>query len=61
MNAVPTSCDVRVIVRDGGKCTFTAQSSPATVGRWDGAKVGVFAAGPGHADFDWFRVTAPHR
>jgi hypothetical protein len=37
----------------------------ATPGRWVGAKLGLFAVAPtsapaaGHADFDWFRVTAP--
>jgi hypothetical protein len=38
---------------------------PSSVDRWIGAKVGLLAtAAPGatqtgHADFDWFRVTAP--
>ncbi len=61
---------LRVTVRDGGKCAFSYSLDgvaftplggefTATVGRWVGAKVGVFAAGQGHADFDWFRVTAP--
>jgi beta-xylosidase len=64
----PLACYVRVVVRDGGKCTFSysldgktftplGPEFTATVGRWVGAKVGVFAAGPGVADFDWFRVT----
>jgi beta-xylosidase len=43
--------------------TFTAAGEPftATVGRWVGAKLGVFAAGtPGsHADFDWIRFAPP--
>lgn len=66
----PASCSVRVTVRDGGKCAFSysldgiaftplGDEFTATVGRWVGAKVGLFAAGNGHADFDWFRVTAP--
>ena len=59
---------LRVTVRDGGKCAFSYSLDgetfaslggefTATVGRWVGAKVGVFAAGSGHADFDWFRIT----
>jgi beta-xylosidase len=66
--APPPACYVRVTVRDGGKCTFSFSTDgetftrlgpefTATVGRWVGAKVGLFAAGPGQADFDWFRVT----
>ena len=60
---------VRVTVREGGKCRFSFSSDgvsfenageefTATVGRWVGAKVGVFASGaPGAAaDFEWFRV-----
>jgi beta-xylosidase len=41
--------------------TFTAQP-----GRWVGAKVGIFCTRPtqindaGFADYDWFRITAPH-
>jgi beta-xylosidase len=63
----------RVTVRDGGKCRFSfsvdgVSFTPlgegdftATVSRWVGAKVGVFASAPGapsvaHADFDWVRV-----
>lgn len=48
--------------------TFTAIGEPfqATVDRWIGAKFGLIATTPvgatktGHADFDWFRVTAGH-
>ena len=59
----------RVTVREGGKCRFSSSADgvhfdnlggefTATVGRWVGAKVGVFASGsPGaRADFDWVRV-----
>ncbi len=49
--------------------TYTSIGEPfkASVSRWIGAKVGLIAtASPtatktGHADFDWFRVTAPVR
>ena len=61
---------LHVTVRDGGKCRFSYSLDgknftpvgetefTATVGRWVGAKVGLFAAGsPGaHADFAWFHV-----
>ena len=64
---------VRVKVRPGGKCrfsysmdgkTFTDVGSEfiAEVGRWKGAKVGIFCTretqinDSGFADFDWFRV-----
>jgi len=63
---------VRVTVRDGGRCRFSCSAdgldfSPvgdeftATVGRWVGAKVGLFASGsPGAgADFDFFHVAPP--
>jgi beta-xylosidase len=64
-----SSCHVRVTVRDGGKSTFSYSLDgrtftplggefTATVGRWVGAKVGLFAAGNGHADFNWFHVAA---
>ncbi|HET7537188.1 MAG TPA: glycoside hydrolase 43 family protein [Candidatus Didemnitutus sp.] len=59
----------RVTVRDGGKCRFSFSADgvnfdempgefTASVGRWVGAKVGVFARGAteSHADFDWFHV-----
>ena len=61
---------LRVTVRAGGLCRFSfspdgehfTPAAPtefkATVGRWVGAKVGLFAAGApeAHADVDWFRV-----
>jgi beta-xylosidase len=61
---------VRVSVRDGGLCRFSYSGDgrtfmpagpadfQATVGRWVGAKVGVFAAGAAGAtaDFDFFAV-----
>jgi beta-xylosidase len=63
---------LRVTVRDKGKYRFSysldgqkflpagESEITATVGRWVGAKVGVFAAGtPGAAaDFDWVRCHA---
>jgi beta-xylosidase len=70
---------LRVSVKTGAQCTFAysldgkkfttvGEAFPATVGRWVGAKVGLFAARPdtadtagkpsvGYADFDWFRVS----
>jgi beta-xylosidase len=64
---------LRVTVRDGGRCRFGFSTDgeiftpagdgefTATVGRWVGAKVGIFAAGSAGtaADYDWFRVTPP--
>ncbi|MDI1318828.1 MAG: glycoside hydrolase 43 family protein [bacterium] len=64
---------LRVTVREGGKCRFSysldgAKFAPlgegdftATVGRWVGAKVGLFASGTTGlaADFDFFRVGPP--
>lgn len=60
---------LRVTVREGGKCRFSCSRDgrdftpvggefTATVGRWVGAKVGVFAAGAGGAtaDFASFQV-----
>lgn len=64
---------LRVQVRKGGECnfyysidgkTFTKAGEPFTaeVGRWIGAKVGIFCTretqtnDSGYADFDWFRV-----
>ena len=47
---------------DGVKFTPLGESFTARQGRWIGAKVGIFAVGPGnvrefgYADFDWFRV-----
>ncbi|MEO6003724.1 MAG: glycoside hydrolase 43 family protein [Opitutus sp.] len=61
---------LRVTVTEGGRCQFayspderefTPLGAPfvATVSRWVGAKVGIFAAGAGSsvADYAWFRVT----
>jgi beta-xylosidase len=49
---------------DGTNFVSSSLTLQASVDRWIGAKVGLFAAGPvralaqrGHADFDWFRVT----
>jgi beta-xylosidase len=63
---------LRVTVRDGGRCRFSFSADgaaftavgnefTATVGRWVGAKVGVFAAGAlgATADFASFRLCAP--
>jgi len=69
---------LRVTVREGAQCTFSSSNDgkyfaqvgevpfTATVSRWVGAKVGVFASaaaagGPSgaHADFDWFHVQIP--
>lgn len=61
---------LRVTVRAGGKCRFSCSRDgekftpvgegdfTATVGRWVGAKVGLFAAGDhgSHADYDSFQV-----
>lgn len=64
---------LRVQVTDGGKCNFyysvdgrtfikAGDEFIATVGRWIGAKVGIFCIrgtqinDSGWADFDWFRV-----
>jgi len=71
-----TSGDVwlRVKVSAGSKCNFSysidgqtftdaGETFQAEVGRWIGAKVGLFCTRPtqtndsGYADFDWFRVT----
>lgn len=64
---------LRVEITDGGNCrfsysldgkAFTPLGEPftANVGRWVGAKVGLFAAGAtGFADYDAFEVTAPTR
>lgn len=62
---------LRVTVRDGGKCRFSYSRDgqgftavgeddfTASVGRWVGAKVGLFAAGDRgtHADYDSFLVS----
>ncbi len=63
---------LRVEVAEGGKCRFSysldgkvftpvGDTFTASVGRWVGAKAGLFAAGaPGaHADFDFFHVGPP--
>jgi hypothetical protein len=64
---------LRVQVTNGGKCNFyystdgnsytkTGEEFTAEVGRWIGAKVGIFCTretqtnDSGWADFDWFRV-----
>ncbi len=49
---------------DGQRFTDIGETFTARPGHWVGAKVGLFALGPpgaarlGHADVDWFRVTA---
>lgn len=65
---------LRVSVAADAQCRFAysvdgksflpfGEALHATIGRWVGAKAGLFAAGApqtvsaGHADFDWFRVT----
>lgn len=69
---------LRLRVREGGTCEFAysldgkkfSDLEPlfhATVARWVGAKIGLFAARlgkkdkslTGHADFSWFRVSEP--
>ena len=64
---------LRVTVRAGGLCRFSCSIDgvhflevgdtdfKASVGRWVGARVGLFAAGAdgAHADFAWFRVGPP--
>ena len=64
---------LRVQVTNGGKCNFyysmdgkaftkCGEEFTAVVGRWIGAKVGIFCTretqinDSGWADFDWFRV-----
>ncbi|WP_317206682.1 glycoside hydrolase 43 family protein [Mucilaginibacter daejeonensis] len=66
---------LRVVVQAGGKCRFSYSTDgnsfkevvdvfTAEVGRWKGAKVGLFCTregrtnDSGYADVDWFRVTA---
>ncbi|GAB2530750.1 glycoside hydrolase family 43 protein [Spirosoma aerophilum] len=66
---------LRVEVTEGAKCQFsysldgliftkTGDVFQAEVGRWIGAKMGIFCTRPtqindsGYADFDWFRVEA---
>jgi beta-xylosidase len=74
LDAKSDSVQLRVTVASDGKCRFSysidgttfkplGAELQATVSRWVGAKVGVFAAAAaggaksGHADFDWFRLT----
>jgi beta-xylosidase len=69
-----TDLYLRVIVSKGGRCEFgfstdgtdfkmTGENFQAEVGRWIGAKVGLFCTrdtqtnDSGYADYDWFRVT----
>jgi beta-xylosidase len=64
---------MRVIVKSKAKCTFSysidgnnfieiGEEFQAEMGRWIGAKVGLFASretvssSSGYADFDWFRI-----
>ncbi len=71
--SVPETVWLRVIVANDGKCRFAYSADgkeftdfgevlQSTVGRWVGAKVGIFAAteagatSKGHADFEWFHV-----
>lgn len=73
MKATSATVYLRVKVKAGGKCrfnyswngnTFTdaGEEFTAEVGRWIGAKVGIFCTrqsqinDSGFADFDWFRV-----
>jgi len=73
LEAKPGKVFLRVAVDADAKCRFAYSSDgksymplgdefQATVARWVGAKVGLFAAGapnsssPGYADFDWFRL-----
>jgi len=66
---------VRVTVSNGARCRFSYSLDgakfiqvektefTATVGRWVGAKVGLFASGShgAHADFGWFHVEPANR
>jgi beta-xylosidase len=64
---------LRVDVTDGGKCRFSYSTDgktftplgdafTANVGRWVGAKIGLFGAGDrGYADYDTFQVGPPAR
>ncbi len=64
---------LRIAVKQGGICTFSysmdakvftsvGESFQAKMGRWIGAKVGIFCTrknttnDSGYADFDWFRI-----
>ncbi len=69
----PEECYFRVIVKEGGHCNFSysfdnktfteiGDTFQAKVGRWIGAKVGLFCQNPnmqqsnGFARIDWFRM-----
>lgn len=73
MKAADSTVYLRVKVTTGGKCRFSyswdganftdaGNEFTAEVGRWKGAKVGIFCTrqsqinDSGFADFDWFRV-----
>jgi beta-xylosidase len=73
MKAANPTVYLRVTVTKGGKCRFSyswdgnnftnaGDEFTAEVGRWKGAKVGIFCTrqsqinDSGFADFDWFRV-----
>lgn len=72
-DAISGPVQLRAEVRPGGRVEWSYRTGgggfmpvngpafTATVGRWVGAKVGVFAAGTAGAfvDIDWFRVAAP--
>jgi Fe-S cluster assembly iron-binding protein IscA len=68
-----TTAYLRVKVTAGGKCRFSysldakayvdvGEEFIAEVGRWKGAKVGIYCIrqtqtnDSGYADFDWFRI-----
>ena len=64
------SVRLRVTVREGGRCIFSytnaddcwvdlTEDFQAQPGVWIGAKVGLYAIGTGHADFDYLRFSAP--
>lgn len=67
-NGAGPTLTLRVVVKDGGECEFSFSQAPgewtvvpekfqAQAGIWIGAKVGLYALGQGHADFDYFRFT----
>ena len=75
MKATSPTMYARVKVSEGGKCQFSysfdgtnftdaGDTFTAEVGRWIGAKVGIYCIrqtqinDAGYADFDWFRVEA---
>lgn len=76
VNVTSPSIYLRVRVTKGARCSFsysldgktftaTGDEFTAEVGRWIGAKVGLFCTretqinDSGYADFDWFRVEKP--